>query len=346
MSPEPTDFQKTRKPAALLAQPQNSLLKTLSSITKSYGWKPLEVGRGIHAWKYLQKSKVDVVVAHWELPEINGLGLLSLIRGHHAHGDTPVVLVGDQLSKSDVLDAGRNGVNDIWLMPLSTEDLTEKMKNLFFAKDDQMVVEAKRMYQKGETLMKEGRLHEALDTFQKIVESFEQAEIYYNLGYIKTAQNRYPEAINYFRKATELNKAFAQAYQKMGECYEKMGQNDLAGKCFETAAETFLEQDMDEEAEEMINQVVALNPDTTNIYNTLGIAYRKRKDYVKADALYQKALKVAPNDENIHYNLARVRFDAGDFARTVEPLSQAIRINPEFGAAKDLLMMIKQKLGK
>jgi CheY-like chemotaxis protein len=222
MSDPKAEFQKTRKPIALVAHTEAPIRNTLAKICKSYGWNPAEVSRGIHAWKVLQKAKVDAVIADWNLPEINGLGLLALVRGHYSMNELPFVLLAKDVGRADILDAGRGGVTDIWMMPFSTEDFIRKVKELFYSEDDNQVVQAKQMFNKGQSLMEQGQMHKALEVFEEITQTFDQAEVYYNLGYIKTAQEKYPEAIACFKKATEMNRAFAQAYQKMGECYEKL----------------------------------------------------------------------------------------------------------------------------
>ena len=44
---------------------------------------------------------------------------------------------------------------------------------------------------------------------------------YYNLGHMKAAQGEWDEAINYFRRATEINPAIHDALFNLALCYEK-----------------------------------------------------------------------------------------------------------------------------
>jgi tetratricopeptide (TPR) repeat protein len=108
--------------------------------------------------------------------------------------------------------------------------------------------------------MRKGRYEEALTQFKTLLELFESAEVYYNLGYIKTAQGRYEEALIAFRRATQINSAFAKAYQKMGEVYAKMGRKDEAQSCLERAAEIYLEKQMDDSAESALLEALKINP--------------------------------------------------------------------------------------
>ena len=56
----------------------------------------------------------------------------------------------------------------------------------------------------------------------------ESAEVYYNIGYIKTSQGKHDEALLAFQKATQLDRLFAKAYEAMGRVYRELGQPDMA----------------------------------------------------------------------------------------------------------------------
>ena len=304
----------------------------------------IQVSHGIHAWKILQKQSVNLIIAGWVLPEISGVGLLNLVRGNPETEEVPMVLVSGKLRKEQVLEAARAGVSDILIMPMAGEELRDKLARVLKAEDDPRRRQAERLFQQGRDLMRQERFGEALRIFEAVLTVYEAAEVFYNLGFIKTAQEDYHQAIFYFRRATQINKAFAQAYGKMAQCYEKLGELHQAQACYQKAAVLFMEKDMDDEAEEMLNQVVRFSPETINVYNTLGIIYRKRGDYESAAAQYRKAIKVNPKDENIFYNLARTYFEAGELFLAGEVLREALLMSPQFGHAKDLLRVVERKL--
>jgi Flp pilus assembly protein TadD len=85
-------------------------------------------------------------------------------------------------------------------------------------------------------------------------------------------------------------------------------------------------------------------PETINIYNTLGIIYRKRGEFRRAAECYRRAMKVSPKDENVYYNLARMYYEAGDLFLAKEILDEALLLNPGFGHAQDLLRVVSKKL--
>ena len=193
--------------------------------------------------------------------------------------------------------------------------------------------------------MEEERWEEASAVFQHILTLYDSPEVYYNLGYINTVLERYEEAIVYFRRATEIDQTFAQAYQRMGECYMAMGKTDEAQKLLGLASEIYSSKDkQDETRSEVLQEVMRVNPKTINIFNTLGIIYRRQGRYEDAADQYRRALKVNPKDENIHYNLARTLFELDDFKQARQNLIHALELNPAFEEAAKLLTIVDGKL--
>jgi Flp pilus assembly protein TadD len=80
-----------------------------------------------------------------------------------------------------------------------------------------------------------------------------------------------------------------------------------------------------------------LRPNTTNVYNTLGIIYRHQGRLEESVSAYKKARKVHPNDENILFNLARVYIDLNNTPMAQDCLRKAVSLNRSFGPAIDLL---------
>lgn len=52
------------------------------------------------------------------------------------------------------------------------------------------------------------------------------------------------------------------------------------------------------------------------------------KDPEKAEALYQEAVKLCPDNASAHYNLGFARFSKGDFSSAVASFKEALRLNP------------------
>jgi len=77
--------------------------------------------------------------------------------------------------------------------------------------------------------------------------------------------------------------------------------------------------------------------------NAFGIHLRKSKDFDTAAAFYRKALELAPDDERLLFNLARVLFEKGDLPGSRVALEQALAGDPEFVEAQKFLRYVKRR---
>ncbi len=75
-------------------------------------------------------------------------------------------------------------------------------------------------------------------------------------------------------------------------------------------------------------------------YNAAGVEARKEKDFDKASRELKKALAVAPDDEGLMYNLARVEIEQVAWKAAEELIRQALKLNPAFSEAQSLLKYI------
>lgn len=90
---------------------------------------------------------------------------------------------------------------------------------------------------------------------------------------------------------------------------------------------------------EEIREAVALH------YNDVGMQCRTDKSFTEAVKNYSKALIVSPEDENLHYNMGRAHFEAGDSNKAENFLANAMKLNPEFKEGQifyDYLLKVNQ----
>jgi tetratricopeptide (TPR) repeat protein len=329
----------------VVAEPDEPLRKGLASLLMELGpFLVVEAANGSQAWSLLRRGQGQFLIASWNMPEMSGLALLKVLRADATLAALPVMLMAEDFTKGQVIEAGEAGVSDLVLLPLSPQVLKRKLCTLLELEQDPHILEAERSYEEGLELMAQSRWEEALVAFKRVITIHENPEVYYNMGYIKTAQGRYEEAIQFFRKATQINNAFAKAYEKMGECYLELGRPKLAEQSFQRAAEIYLEKRMDDSAEHMLQEVLKLNPQTINVFNALGIIYRRQGRYQDALEQYKKALKVSPFDENIYYNMGRIYLEQRLYHEARPILRKAVEINPGFNEAAEMLRSLELRM--
>lgn len=316
----------------------------VADLLRTLGYSALsEAADGINAWNHLKQHEVDVVFADWTLGQFDGLALLKIMTADDALSKIPVVLMSTTINREMVIDAGHAGVSAVLVPPFSPEVIGEKLDSMFaIIQEQEKDIAAEAVLQEGLDLMQRGEYTAAMEKFTAMLGMYENPEVYYNIGYIKASQKRYDESIRAFRIAIKIDQKYARAYRALAEVYLKTGRTEEAEAMMQRAGEIYMEQNMTREAETAFHEVLKLNPNTTNIYNSLGILYRRTGDYEKAIQAYEKALRVDPEDENIFFNLGRACCDAGAHTRARVYLDRALELCPEFDEARELLQSIAE----
>ncbi|MDR1044559.1 MAG: tetratricopeptide repeat protein [Candidatus Adiutrix sp.] len=139
------------------------------------------------------------------------------------------------------------------------------------------------------------------------------------------AHKEYNSAEYEYSKALKLDKENVRANFGLGKLYVVTGELEKASKVFSGLA----------------RQDNVLDPENKHFFNELGIELRGLKLYDQAIDFYDKALDLAPDDENLLFNIARAAFEAGDKAKADGFLDCALTINPQFEAAKKLKESLK-----
>jgi tetratricopeptide (TPR) repeat protein len=157
-------------------------------------------------------------------------------------------------------------------------------------------------------------------------------------------------------RETEIHKALARGdkFQKQGKTFsaefeygkalaldeENVRANFGIGLCYIERGET-------EKAREVLGRLVrleaAFQDEHKHLFNEFGISLRKSKMDAEALQYYSRAVELCPNDENLHYNMARASFDMGDTEAATLRLAHCLTLNPAHAEAKKFLDFIKRK---
>lgn len=65
-----------------------------------------------------------------------------------------------------------------------------------------------------------------------------------------------------------------------------------------------------------------------------------------AEKFYQRACELAPDDSNAAFNMARILFESGQYAKALAEVNRALELNPALGCARKLQESINQVLAK
>ncbi len=324
-----------KKICILIVEENQNAQKALGLSLKKIGFPNIiSVGKCEKGVLLTRKKEIHCILCAYET---NGLSFLRIIRNRKHHSEIPFFMTDEAFTNIKVLKAGQAGVTGLLVMPCKLKTLQTKIIQAFGRKKEIVVGNAEKNIDKGSALIKEKRYDEALKVFDTLINQKETPEHYYNIGYIKTMQGKHSEAIVAFRKATQLDRLFAKAYEEMGRAYRALGKSKEADECMNQAAQIYLERDNDAHAEEILNEVLALGTESLNVFNSLGIIYRKKGDHEASLRHYTKALKIHPGECNIYYNIGRIYLDMREIDKARNFFQQAVDIEPDFDAAKQVI---------
>ncbi len=314
---------------------------TLKVVLTKLGYDaPMTAHGGGNAWAQLKSSKVDCVIASYDMEEMSGLALLKILRREDQVGDTPFFLAHDAFTKIKVIKAGEAGVNGLFVIPYDPKGMQNKLRMAIERTKDPVIEETEQSIDEGLELIEKKEYSKALEVFEKLVNQKENPEYYFNIGYIKTAQNLHSEAIEAFSKATQLDRLFVKAYEAMARAYKAMGDLERAEEYMQTAAEIYMDTDKLGSAEGLLNELLEAGSNSLNVFNTLGVLHRKKGNMEQALRQYKKALKVHPDEPYIYYNIGRLYLDVKDTTNAQTYFQAALDKDHEFDEAKQVLKAI------
>jgi len=98
-----------------------------SDSRSSAGVDVVEASSGFEALRLLPRGPYDLVITDINMPDINGLELISFIRKSELHKATPVLIISTQSSERDRARGLSLGANGYLIKPFSQEVLQSEV---------------------------------------------------------------------------------------------------------------------------------------------------------------------------------------------------------------------------
>ncbi|MFA7060427.1 MAG: response regulator [Pedobacter sp.] len=110
----------------LIADDSGAMRAMLISIIESLGdFNIIEACSGFEALRLLPRENVDLVLTDINMPDINGLELISYLRGNPNYKDIPVIIVSTEGSQKDIDKGKLLGANEYVVKPFDPAMLQE-----------------------------------------------------------------------------------------------------------------------------------------------------------------------------------------------------------------------------
>ena len=94
------------------------------------GAEILEAENGFQALKLLPGSDVDLIITDINMPDLNGLELISFVKKHPLYQHLPILIVTTEGADDDRKKGLEMGANDYLVKPFSAQELIERIQKV------------------------------------------------------------------------------------------------------------------------------------------------------------------------------------------------------------------------
>ena len=113
---------------ALVVDDSRSMRAILAKQLRELGFTVVEAGGGTEALRSLdQDGPFDLVLLDWNMPEMDGHEVLTLIRAQDAYKEVRVMMVTTESEMSQVSVTLEAGANEYLMKPFDRDALLEKL---------------------------------------------------------------------------------------------------------------------------------------------------------------------------------------------------------------------------
>ena len=95
----------------------------VSSLSSFPDVNPVEAANGFEALKILPQMAFDIILTDINMPDINGLELLSFLKNHPQYKSIPVVIISTEKTEADRKRGLALGADDYLTKPFDPKDL-------------------------------------------------------------------------------------------------------------------------------------------------------------------------------------------------------------------------------
>ena len=115
---------------ALVVDDSKAVRIILAKILRELGYEVCEAANGREALEVIeaQKAEVTLVLADWNMPEINGLELLKRLRQDPELSSLVVIMVTTETELDQMATALDAGANEYVMKPFTKDILVEKLQ--------------------------------------------------------------------------------------------------------------------------------------------------------------------------------------------------------------------------
>ena len=309
---------------------------------KTLGFK--NVAEGVsegEALKLLQEKNYDFIICEKDMRQINGLEFLTEVRENIEIKRTPILMVGPELTKDEILKFPEASPDGYLRIPFVMKDLSSQISQTLMRFRDTNNVEAE--YELARYLYISGEYENALESYKNIsMKNLSSARAFVGIARCFRAMGNIPEAEKNIRLAMQNNKTYVQAYFDLGVCLLATDRKQAALKSFDQAiqinpknpiryeetANVLTRCELYEEAENYLMRAINMKIVYPKLYAQVGRNFLAQKKKDKALEFLQRAIEQDPKNPSFLNSIGICYKEMGKFEDSISSYNLALKITP------------------
>ena len=115
----------------LIVDDQNSVRQMTRMALEEIGFRHIqEAENGVQAMETAAVQPLDLIISDYNMPEMDGLGLLRAVRGHPVARKVPFIMLTGRGDRELVVKAAQAGVNNYLVKPFTAAILRGKIEQV------------------------------------------------------------------------------------------------------------------------------------------------------------------------------------------------------------------------
>jgi len=115
----------------LIVDDSITIRRIITNALKTVGFTDtIEASNGKEALEKLPSSKVDFIITDWNMPEMNGLDFIKVVRSNPLYSSMPILMITTRGTEHDVVEALQAKVNSYIMKPFTPQELKEKIEGI------------------------------------------------------------------------------------------------------------------------------------------------------------------------------------------------------------------------
>ena len=115
----------------LIVDDSITIRRIITNALKTVGFTDtIEASNGKEALEKLPNGKVDFIITDWNMPEMNGLDLIKIVRSNPLYSSMQILMITTRGTEHDVVEALQAKVNSYIMKPFTPQELKEKIEGI------------------------------------------------------------------------------------------------------------------------------------------------------------------------------------------------------------------------